>query len=121
MKAPESRETEALSLPGEGLRDQTDLYIIHITYREIDAEELTKLKDYAEGLGYPAGATIFSGSNRDVLACVPITPEIFGYKNFFALYSKFSCYPFLSSLFFSLYQNNRELFCSMLARALEES
>jgi hypothetical protein len=33
-----------------------------------------------------------------------------GYKNFFALYSKFRCYPFLYSLFFSLYQNSRELF-----------
>jgi hypothetical protein len=38
----------------------------------------------------------------------------FGYKNFFALYIKFRCYSFLSSLFFSLYQNNRELFCYML-------
>jgi hypothetical protein len=31
----------------------------------------------------------------------PVTPQILGYKNFFALYSKFRGYSLLSLLFFS--------------------
>jgi hypothetical protein len=45
-----------------------------------------------------------------------VTPWIFWYKNFFALYSKFKCYPFLYSLF-SLYQISRELFWFYINRS----
>ena len=51
-----------------------------------------------------------------------VTPWILGYKKFFALYSKFRCYPFLSFLHFSFpFIKTIELFCSMLAWALEVS
>jgi hypothetical protein len=63
------------------LREEIGFYIKHIVGRELDDEELTKLKDYVGALRYPAGATIFGRGDVDVLMCVPDPDEAAILKN----------------------------------------
>lgn len=45
--------------------------IKHIAGKELNEEESDVFVEYAEAMGYPTRATIFRGSERDVLVCVP--------------------------------------------------
>jgi MoaA/NifB/PqqE/SkfB family radical SAM enzyme len=50
--------------------EDIDFDFKHITGRELDAKEVTELKDYAAALGCPSGAISFGGGDHDMLACI---------------------------------------------------
>lgn len=82
IETPEpEKETAAIFLPEEGLKEKSTFNIKHITDKELDTEETNELEEYVEALGYPAGATIFGGSDKDVLALIPDSEEADIVKN----------------------------------------
>lgn len=82
IETPEpKKETAAIFLPEEGLKEKSTFNIKHIADKELDTEETNELEEYAEALGYPAGATIFGGSDKDVLALIPDSEEADIVKN----------------------------------------
>lgn len=48
----------------------------HASCQELTEEEDNELQKYAKGMGYQAGATVFGGSKRYILGCIPDTNEI---------------------------------------------
>jgi hypothetical protein len=70
-KTPKAeKESEAISLPEEGVKGKSTFYVKHIIDKELDIEGSNELEEYVEALGYPTRDTIFGGSDRDILACV---------------------------------------------------
>lgn len=53
-------------------------YVIrHAIDRELSAEQVAEAQTYAEGLGYPIGATIFGRNNEDIFCTTTQTVERF--------------------------------------------
>jgi MoaA/NifB/PqqE/SkfB family radical SAM enzyme len=50
--------------------EDIDFDFKHIADRELDAKEVTKLKNYAAALGCPSRAISFGGGDHDMLACI---------------------------------------------------
>jgi hypothetical protein len=53
----------------------------HIADGELDDETMADLRDVVETLGYTARDTIFDGSERDALVCIPNKEETAIVKN----------------------------------------
>jgi hypothetical protein len=53
------------------LKENSSFSIKHIAGKELDTKETSKLEEHVEAFGYPVGASIFGGSEKDILACVP--------------------------------------------------
>lgn len=52
------------------MKGKSTFYVKHNVDKELDIEGSNELEEYVEALGYPTRATIFGGSDMDVLACV---------------------------------------------------
>lgn len=53
------------------MKENSSFSIKHIAGKELDTKETSKLEEQVEAFGYPVGASIFGGSEKDILARVP--------------------------------------------------
>lgn len=63
-------------LEGEHEIEKIIFNLHHASCQELTEEEDNELQKYAKGMGYQAGATVFGGSKRYILGCIPDTNEI---------------------------------------------
>jgi hypothetical protein len=53
----------------------------HIVVKQLNEEESNDLQKYVKNLGYPVGATIFEGTKKGILGCVPDSKEVMIVRN----------------------------------------